>query len=217
VSYRYDDLAPGEVYHIYTRGVEQRDIFRNNTDRGRFIELLVHCLPKERIVSYSLAKKFNHEIRLSKEGRGLIDLIAYCLMSNHFHLLVKENVEGGTSRYMHRLLTAYARYINISEQRSGSLFVNPFQAVLVDGDEQLLQVSRYIHLNPFKAKMITQPFDYNWSSLREHVGDTSKLTCHVSLLTSLLNPADYREFIIDQADYLQTLNEASHLLLDNNS
>ena len=215
MSYRYDDLSPGEVYHVYTRGIEKRIIFRYNTDRVRFIELLVYCLPNDRIVSYSVAKRFKHDISLTKEGDGLIDLLAYCVMSNHFHLLVKENVEGGISRYMQRVLTAYARYYNVREGRSGSLYVNPFRAVLVDGDEQLLQVSRYIHLNPFKANMIAQPFEYDWSSLREYVEDTVNRTCHVSLLSSLLKPADYRDFMIDEVDYVRSLDETYHLLLDN--
>lgn len=214
MSYRYDDLTPGEVYHLYTRGVEQRNIFRHNTDRIRFIELLMHCLPNKRIVSYSLAKKFKHEISLTEEGKGLIDLLAYCLMDNHIHLLGKENTDGGISSFMQRLLTAYAKYFNLSQNRSGSLFVNPFQAVLVNSDEQLLQVSRYIHLNPFKAKMISEPFDYRWSSLNEYIGNSPTRTCHPSLLKSLLNPADYNDFINDQADYIQSFDEILHLLLD---
>lgn len=215
MSYRYDDLVPGEIYHVFTRGVEKREIFRHNADRTRFIELLLHSMPNQRIISYSQAKKLKHDMALTRESDGLIDLLAYCLMPNHFHLLVKENVEHGISRYIHRLLTAYARYFNISEQRSGSLFVNPFRAVLVDGDKQLLQVSRYIHLNPLKAKMITRLFDYEWSSLGDYMGDSYKKTCHTSTLGDLLKPVEHKEFLIDEVDYIEALSVVPHLLIDN--
>ena len=166
MSYRYDDLAPGEIYHICTRGVERRNIFRHDSDKLRFRELLVHYLPQEGVRSYSLAKKFGYSIELTNPRAGLVDLLAYCLMDNHIHLLVHENIEGGTSQYMHRILTSYAKFFNMSQQRSGSLFLNPFRAVLVDDDEQLLHVSRYIHLNPYVAHMIKDPFSYSPAKLR---------------------------------------------------
>ncbi|MAF80585.1 hypothetical protein CL628_01080, partial [bacterium] len=100
-------------YHICTRGVEQRNIFHHNADKRRFTDLLIHYLPRGEIRSYSIAKKFGHDIKRTQSGAGLIDLLAYCLMDNHIHLLVRENVEGGTSKYMHRILTSYARFFNM--------------------------------------------------------------------------------------------------------
>lgn len=215
MSYRYDDLVPGGVYHICTRGVEQRNIFRSNKDKIRFLKLLIHYLPQGLVRSFSMAQKYRQEASLTNEGEGLVDLIGYCLMPNHVHLLVRENTENGTSQYMHRLLTSYAKYFNISERRSGSLFVNPFKAVLVDDDEQLLHVSRYVHLNPYVAHMIKDPYIYRWSSLSEYIDRKKSDISHTSLLRSLITPKEYREFIMNEAEYAKSLADIKHLLVDN--
>ncbi len=146
-----------------------RDIFRHTSDRARFLALILHCLPQGSIPSYSRARKIKKEHQLTRPGEGLVDVLCYCLMSNHVHFLLRENVDNGISRYMQRLLNSYARYFNVSSQRSGSLFVNPFKAVLVVNDNQLLHVGRYIHLNPYVAHMVEDPFGYRWSSLSEYL------------------------------------------------
>ncbi|MBI4022474.1 MAG: transposase [Candidatus Andersenbacteria bacterium] len=217
MSYRYDELAPGEVYHICTRGVEQRIIFRHNEDRQRFIKLMIHCLARDETISFSTAQKLKHEVVLSEDGAGLVDLLCYCLMDNHVHMLVRENIGGGTSKYLLRLLTGYAKYFNMSEHRSGSLFVNPFRAVLVDGDEQLLHVSRYIHLNPYVSRVIDDPLGYRWSSLPEYLADrhATKATCHRSLLHSIIGARDYKKFVVNEAGYARSLGDIKHLLVDN--
>ncbi|MDP3997314.1 MAG: transposase [bacterium] len=216
MSYRYDELAPGEIYHVCTRGVEQKNIFRDNNDRERFIKLIIHCLAKDTTISFSTALKLNKDITLPTEKAGLVDLLCYCLMDNHVHLLVRENIEGGTSKYLLRLLTAYAKYFNMSEQRSGSLFVNPFHAVLIDGNEQLLHVSRYIHLNPYVAHITKNPLHYHWYSLPEYtqINKQQEPTCHTSLIHSIIKPQDYLKFVCDEADYARSLGDIKHLLVD---
>ncbi|MFH1353734.1 MAG: transposase [bacterium] len=214
MSYRYYNLAPGEVYHICTRGVEQRDIFRDDRDRQRFMKLLVHYLPQDIVRSFSMAQKYKQESERTKEGTGLVDLFCYCLMPNHIHLLIRENITNGTSQYMHKLLTSYAKYFNMSEERSGSLFVNPFRAILVDGDNQLLHVSRYIHLNPYVAHITNNPLKYNWYSLPEYLDKQPATTCHTSLLHNIMKPEEYKKFITDEADYARSLTDIKHLLVD---
>jgi putative transposase len=151
VGYRYEEFAPGEIYHVCTRSVEGRDIFLSDVDRKRFLSLLIHCLPRGHAQSYSTAKRFKQRLDRTSEGSGLVDIMCYCLMTNHAHLLLKENIEHGISGYMQKLLNSYARYFNVRRSRKGSLFAGPFRAVGIDGDEQLLHVSRYIHLNPYMA------------------------------------------------------------------
>ncbi|MFH1354130.1 MAG: transposase [bacterium] len=215
MSYRYDELVPGEIYHICTRGVEKRNIFRYDSDKHRFVALLTHCLPKGNIQSFSVARKLKQEAERTPSGSGLIDLLCYSLMPNHIHLLIRENASGGTSLYILRLLTSYAKYFNTREHRSGSLFVNPFHSVLVDGDEQLLHVSRYIHLNPFVAHMINNPSTYRWSSLPEYINKVRAVVCHKSLLKSIMKPTEYKKFVFDEADYARSLSDIKHLLIDN--
>ncbi len=215
MGYRYLDFAPGEIYHIFTRGVEKRKIFLYDADRVRFLSLLVHCLPQGPIQSFSVAQKLHKPTEITDAGEGLVDILSYCLMNNHFHLLLKENIDRGISLYMHRVLTSYAMYFNRRSDRSGALFVRPFKAVLVDADEQFLHVTRYIHLNPFAAHLVKDPFAYQWSSLNEYIShSTVKATCHSDLLTGMMKKKEYREFVLDQADYEQSLDDNYHLLID---
>ncbi|MFH1354232.1 MAG: transposase [bacterium] len=214
MSYRYDNFAPGEIFHICTRGVESRVIFRHNSDRQRFRSLMLHYLSAEQVISFSIALKFKQDFVRTAEGEGLVDILSYCLMPNHIHLLLKENIEGGISKYMQRLLNSYAKHFNMSQGRSGSLFSNPFKAVLVDSEEQLLHVSRYIHLNPYVAHIVKNIFNYPWSSLNEYMSKVRKPICHKSLINSLLNKDDYEKFVEDDADYAKPLADIQHALID---
>lgn len=216
MGYRYDELAPGEVYHIFSRGVERRKIFLDQADHERFVSLLVHCLPPGPIQSFSITSRLGRKQLQVASSEGLVDLLCYCLMPNHIHLLVRENVEGGTSLYMQRLLTSYSRYFNTRYDRSGSLFIHPFKAVLVEQDEQLLHVSRYIHLNPYVAHIIKDVFVYPWSSLLEYTSRVRQphAKCHQPLITSMMASSEYRSFVEDEADYARALADIEHLTID---
>ena len=113
MAYRYDDLTPGEVYHICTRAIERKNIFLDKADHERVLALLLHCLPQGIIQSYSIARRLKENLKLILPGQGLVDLLAYCVMDNHLHLLIKENIAGGTSLYMQRVLNSYAKYFNL--------------------------------------------------------------------------------------------------------
>lgn len=215
---RYISFVPGEVYHICSRGVDQRLIFLDDHDRHRFLKLLHHCLPIGRIVSFSIAQRLKQPSCQVAEGQGLVDVLAYCLMSNHIHLLLRENVDTGTTLYMQRLLNSYARYFNTRHHRTGPLFSGRFRAVSIDGDEQLLHVSRYIHLNPYVARIVRRPSAYRWSSLMEYINPgIVGGRCHVSLLGSMMSPPEYQKFVVDHADYARTLGDIKHLLLEEES
>lgn len=214
MAIRYDEFAPGEIYHLCTRGVDKRSIVEDKADYERMSALMRHCLPQGRILSYSLRKRSKEDIEIPLEGKGLVDLLAFCVMTNHLHLLIKENVDKGTSTYMQRLLNGYAKYFNMRYNRSGPLFTSRFKNVLVDDDEQLLHVSRYIHLNPYVAHMIDDPFDYPWSSLRTYVAKRDQSICHRSLIRSMMGSGEYREFIKDEADYERSLEDYEYVFLD---
>ncbi len=177
--------------------------------------MMLHCLSREKVRSFSFALRFRQEFNLTMSSEGLVDILCYCLMSNHIHLLVKENVSSGTSRFMQKLLNGYAKYFNMNQQRTGSLFTNPFHAVLINGDEQLLHVSRYIHLNPYIAHMTDKVLSYRWSSLAEYISNSNEPTCHTNLIHSLLKPQEYKKFVVDEAEYARSIADIKHLLIDN--
>lgn len=136
-----------EYYHIYNRGILKNTIFLDEEDKRRFIKLLFVCNSDKSVVFKSI-----QGLPLDKIDRGetLVDIGAYCLMPNHFHILVKEKKENGLSVFMGKLSTAYAMYFNTKYERKGKLFEGMFGSKYVDTDEYLNWVFSYIHLNPVK-------------------------------------------------------------------
>ncbi len=143
------DLSVGEFYHLYNRGTEKRKTFLTPYDYERFVVLLYLCNNADPIPSNINRKAFD-ELISSNRGETLVDIGVYCLMPNHFHILVHEKTENGISRFVQKLITAYTMYFNKKNDRSGALFQGKFKAEHVDKDEYLKYLFGYIHLNPVK-------------------------------------------------------------------
>jgi REP element-mobilizing transposase RayT len=131
---------------VINRGNAGEQIFRSNRDREKFIEYL------EKAVE-----------------RFLLNVHSFCLMNNHFHILIETQLPN-LSRTLQWLTVSYAGYFNRKYHRIGHLFHGRFKSILVDADEYLKQLSRYIHLNPVRAGLVNQPDDYQWSSYPIYVG-----------------------------------------------
>lgn len=172
------NIAPDEFLHIYNRGIAKGFIFFNDRDRKRFLFLMMILqIPKtmkniDRMFKdfvldpETYIENFDHP---ELENRQ-IELISFCLMPNHFHMLVKEITEGGISKYMQRLQNAYTKYINTKNNRSGHLLQGAYKAVLVENNEQLLYLSSYIHRNPRELKEYkNRELEYYWSSYQDCV------------------------------------------------
>jgi len=130
----------GAVYHVTARGNEKRKVFFSRKDYGKFKEYLANAI-----------EKF-----------GFI-LHGYVLMTNHYHLII-ETPEKNLSKIMHYINSSYTTYTNIKRKRHGHLFQGRFKAIVVDKDSYLLELSRYLHLNPVRANMAAKPEDYPYSS-----------------------------------------------------
>jgi len=130
----------GAFYHVLLRGVEKRDVFRDDVDRLNFLSILG---------------------RMSE--RFVVDVYAYVLMPNHYHLLIKTN-DPNLSRSMQWLGTTYTGHFNRRHSRSGHLFQGRFKSILVENDVYLMQLSCYIHRNPLRAGLVERLADYRWSS-----------------------------------------------------
>lgn len=142
-------FAPNEFYHIYNRGTEKRNIFSSHTDYDRFLALL-YLANQSNAVHLQIQGRTLKELSGERTGEPLIEIAAYCLMPNHFHLLVRELQEGGVSKFMQKLMTGYTMYFNKKHERSGSLFQGKFKATHVADDRYLRYLISYIHLNPVK-------------------------------------------------------------------
>lgn len=136
-----------EYYHIYNRGTDKRVVFIDEEDHQRFVDLMFLCNSRRNIIFRDIPIG---EAYVFERGDTLVDIGAYCLMQNHFHLLVREKMDKGVSTFMQKLLTSYSMYFNTKYKRSGGLFEGPFRATYVNNDEYLKYLFAYIHLNPVK-------------------------------------------------------------------
>lgn len=144
----------GEYYHVYNRGVDKRIVFNNDYDYERFKLLLYVANSDKSIQPAQLMRDGKEFYDLWKMDRGepLVSIGAWCLMPNHFHLLVREIKEGGISEFMQKLGTAYTMFFNSINKRTGSLFQGTYKAQLITGDQYLKYLYSYIHMNPLKLK-----------------------------------------------------------------
>ena len=149
--YRKTPFAENEYYHIYSRGVEKRKIFLTVKDYDRFMALL-YIMNQDlsfRMDNFLQAHKNNlSEIFKEKRENTLVSILGYCLMPNHFHLILYEHTEGGISKFMGKLLTAYSMYFNIKYERSGPLLTRPFRSEHINNESQYMYIFSYLHLNP---------------------------------------------------------------------
>jgi len=184
---------PGAVYHVTSRGNRQAAIFDDDDDRRLFIEVLAHSLE-----------------------RADASLLAYCLMGNHYHLVLQTR-RANLSALMRQVNGIYTQRANHRHGRSGHMFQGRFKAILVDRDAYLLEVCRYVELNPVRAKLIDDAAGWHWSSLRAHLGlaESPAWLDSDTLYGMLLghSPANPRELGRAQAQYAKLLASAPDLSL----
>ena len=140
-----------EYYHLYNRGTDKRVIFNDHQDRTRFQALLYLCNSNENVHMINISNGSVKDPYLVEKDQSLVAIGAYVLMSNHFHILVKEQSEGGVSRFMQKLLTAYTMYFNQKYERGGALFQGRFKSRHVADNVYLKYLYAYIHMNPCKT------------------------------------------------------------------
>ena len=181
------EYSPESYYHIYNRGVAKQTIFHDDQDKCKFLRLLErHLDPNDETkkVDGTVYRKYN-------EG---IELLSYCIMGNHFHLLVYSAGEiVVVPSFMRAVLTAYTMYYNKKYKRVGGLFQGVFKASRITDDAYLTHISRYIHLNP--RRYLT----YRFSSLGFYFDRAKK--------PAWLNPKRIEELFKDKADYVKFLED----------
>jgi putative transposase len=150
MSIRKTDLVEGEYYHIYNRGNSKQKIFHDKEDYLRFISLLYISNSNQSFNFYDLGRNTNFNVYKIERINLLVDIGAYCLMPNHFHVLITQKIENGISKFMQKLSTSYSMYYNKKYKRTGSLFEGKFKSQHVDTDNHLKYLFSYIHLNPIK-------------------------------------------------------------------
>lgn len=161
------------IYHSYNRGINKQDLFLDKRDYATFLYFLrLYLSPPEKELPMCEGVTLTRQTRGRKNFYGKIELLGYCLMPNHFHLLIKQRDEKDLSEFMRCLMTNYSMYFNHRYERIGPPFQGTYKAVLVRNEDYLLHLSRYIHLNPTSLNGVTlrNLLQYDWSSYAEYLG-----------------------------------------------
>jgi len=223
-------FVEGEYYHVYNRGVDKRIIFLNDYDYKRFI-LLLHVLnTNENLKIRDLLRENSFsELLKIKNNDPIVAIGAYCLMPNHFHLLLTPLVKGGISKFMLKLQTSYSMYFNNKNDRSGALFQGIFKSQHLNTDEYLKYIYSYIHLNPAKLKdknwkeigpkdfysLKEFIFNYKYSSISEYVKNDFRIV-NISAFPEykkLYNSGkEYFEHMIDDWLYYKEITQGNPVL-----
>ncbi|TSC61700.1 MAG: transposase [Parcubacteria group bacterium Athens0416_74] len=143
-----NSFAEETWYHCYNRGIDKRIVFDSSCDYERFLSLLYLMNSVDSVEIRNLKMRSLDDAFNVPRAQTLVEIGAYCLLPNHFHLLLYEQTPGGITRFMRKLGTAYTMYFNIKNERVGNLFYKPFRAKHVDTDQYLQYVVQYIHINP---------------------------------------------------------------------
>ena len=213
-----------EYYHIYNRGVEKRDIFMSGDDYSRFQRML-YIANSTKPVVYKLIQR--QSLETIDIGDKIVAIGAYCLMPNHFHILVKEVQENGVTDFMEKLSTGYSKYFNKKYERVGALFQGRFKAEHVDSDEYLKYLYSYIHLNPVKLidsrwkeagirdtkKTRAYLENYHTSSYLDYSGTDreEKLILSKNEFPEYFDkPKDFKEYINDWLEFVKNGGSPKH-------
>ena len=200
-------IATNEFYHIFNRGNNKQQIFKDDLDRARLLFLFLYFqspitfsqvgrvsnpFVKHRV--FDISKEQTKEIASTR----FVELVNFALMPNHFHITVYESKKDGIMQYMQRTLNAYTKYFNTRHKQSGHLFQGPYKAVHIRNERQLLYLSAYIHRNPRELRdWKNKEHRYPWSSFQDYHTENrwGALLAHEIITEQFSNKKEYKEFV----------------------
>lgn len=216
---RSSPIITGEVHHIFSKSIAGFKIFQYDNEHERMKKLLKFYKLEKPPLRFSafleLKDKDYFQKKVFSACDNLVDIIAYCFMPTHFHLVLKQIKDDGISDFMSLILNSYAKYFNIKTKRKGPLWESRFKNIAIRTDEALLHVTRYVHLNPTTAYLVDRPQNWIFSSYREFLGqvEEAEKICNFSELMDV-RPKDYREFVDSNIDYQRELAHIKAFFLD---
>lgn len=204
------------VYHIYNKSIAGFRIFSDEAEFERFKKALQHynSLARQASLFVSLRRGIGYFPGLfSFDKHAVVKMISYIIMPTHYHLLLKVQKGQKLSKYIGDVENSFSRYFNLKHKRKGPLWQSRFRSVQVTTDEQLLYLTRYIHLNATTAYLVENPEDWPHSSYREYLENPELLRSQLTEVT-ISTPDRYKRFVDKQKDYQRTLAKIKKLTLE---
>ena len=221
---RKDPLINERCYHIYSRSIAKYIVFNNSSDFDRMHKLISLYRFKDFCYKYS---QFDDFLKLTqttiindykKLNKYLVKIVAYCIMPTHIHFVLKQETDNGITKFVGKVFNGYSKYFNTRHSRIGPLWSSRFKNILIKNDEQMLHLTRYIHLNPSSADFVKNPEDWQYSSYNEYlknVEPTESICDFKDILD--INPSQYKKFVKDRKNYQREISQIKNLIFDNYS
>lgn len=189
---RKTEFLKGVCYHIYNRGANKQDIFLCEENYSYCLDLLF---------------KYSQEYDIS--------IISFCLMPNHYHLLIRQDNERTISEFIRTTFNAYVQAFNNWHKRTGTLFESRFKHIQVDTDDYVLQLSRYIHLNPVESGLVSKPEKWEYSNYREWIGTRSKWILDSDFVRRYFSdPDEYKNYVMQYWEDKQRISTITEYILE---
>jgi putative transposase len=220
--YRKNPLETGKIYHILNKSIADFIIFDGKSDFCRMLETIKYYQIKNQSIKLSRSLELKSKYKEGKANRpsdlsgnkeNLVKIIAYCIMPTHLHLVLEQLQDHGVSIFMSKVQNSYARYFNISRNRKGPLWQGRFKNILVESDDQLYHLTRYIHLNPVTAYLVENPEEWDFSSYKEYLGTREDKICEYDDLFEV-NLSSYKEFIENRISDQRELQKIKKIALE---
>lgn len=215
-------LAVGEFYHVFNRGISHQPTFLIKSDYEQAKLALSYYqynslpmrLSRFKEQSFEQRTEILNQFEVLKEFS--VRIVSFVLMPNHFHFLLYQTAENGVSKFLNNFTNSYTRYFNTKHEKVGPIFQGRFKAVHIETTEQLMHVSRYIHLNPVVSYVIKDKelLTYPWSSFPDYLKGTSSNIWLEPILKQFSSSDAYRKFVLDHIDYAKKLEGIKHLVLE---
>ena len=207
--------APNQMWHVYNRGVDGRDVFMDERDYAVFLSFFKLCLTPEmpetetlNALPLGLDVIRLRRLNLYKE----VELVSYCLMKNHFHLQLFQYSEDSISKLMRSIMTGYVMYFNNRQERTGRLFQGVYKASLIDSDAYWQHISRYIHLNPLDIAKDYKTYPY--SSYKYYTAPPAPTWLQPGHVLDSFKQNEYASFVANYVNHKSQVDDIKHLLAD---
>ncbi|MDA1337942.1 MAG: transposase [bacterium] len=206
---RLDPFFTGGLCHLFDKTVDSQQVFRHLTMRTHFLDLIRYYRSSEAQISYSDSLKLKPDLqdellfKINLKKYFQVEVVAFSIMKNHYHILVKQLKENGINSMMSRLLNSFTKYYNVKYERKGPIFLPQFRAVPVTTDEQFIHTTRYIHRNHLEAGALSSPEELiksPWTSLKEYVENPKSRISSDKLVLDMFDGSisKYLDFVFQQ-------------------
>lgn len=227
------ELVNGCIYHVFNRGVDKRDIFLDKNDYFRFLVYLMQFNSAEHVpnIRYMVNEIVQGQTsNIIEKFKQLVEIICFCLMPNHFHFILRQLVDNGISKFMQKIGTGYTMYFNEKNKRTGRLFESKYKLKLIETDEYLMYLSKYIHLNCLDLIVFNwkeegiKDWDrvnkflgnYKWSSYLDYIGKNNfpYIINKEAIMQYFKTPEDYMKYVQGWEPGDMNMLEAGDLLIE---